>query len=460
MISFEAGSVIAGKYRLDRALARGGMGAVWVARHLQLGVDVAIKFMAPELASSADLKNRFDREARSSAQMRSANVVQIHDYGLEDQTPYMVMELLEGEDLEARLRREGRLTPAATQIVVEQVCRALRRAHELGLVHRDLKPGNIFLARQGDDQIVKVLDFGIAKTTGLGALGSATGTGTLLGSPHYMSPEQVRSSAQVDPRSDLWSLGVVIFRCLTGELPFPGDEMGDVLVEVCTAPIPAPSSLVPALGPAVDHFIGRALTRDLEQRFQSARELGEAFEAVARGSGAQPAAALPAAAPPPQIHTEVRGLGLDLDPAPPVVFATIAAPGSPTIAARPVEIGTLAPATNSAALAPGKPGGARVAVIVGLGAAGLVLAVLALLLTRAPAVTAAAPLEPAPSPAASLSAEAQAAGKGTSPVPEPVAATPSAAPSASASAPSSRRAPAPAVPGKRTKKSDDPLREM
>src|SRR5262245_3362193 len=225
MSSLEQGTIVAGRYRLERALAQGGMGSVWVARHLQLDVDVAIKFMTPQFAASADARARFEREAKASAQLKLANAVQVHDYGVEDGSPFLVMELLDGEDLESRLGRERRLTPAATLAVLESVCRALRRAHEVGLVHRDLKPGNIFLARQAGEEVVKVLDFGIAKDTQAAFGAAATRTGAILGSPHYMSPEQVRSSNRVDHRSDLWALGVIAFRCLTGHLPFPGDEV-------------------------------------------------------------------------------------------------------------------------------------------------------------------------------------------------------------------------------------------
>jgi serine/threonine-protein kinase len=196
------------------------------------------------------------------------------------------MELLAGEDLEARLAREGRLAPAAMLELLGQVVKALGHAHQVGLVHRDLKPANIFLAQQGGELIVKLLDFGIAKDMGLGLAGNATRTGTLLGSPRYMSPEQVRRSKQIDHRSDLWSLGVILFECLTGRPPFPGQEIGDLLVEICTADIPVASQIAPGLGAELDRFFARALERPPELRFQSAQELAAAFAAAVASSGA------------------------------------------------------------------------------------------------------------------------------------------------------------------------------
>ncbi|WP_437754509.1 serine/threonine-protein kinase [Sorangium sp. So ce1389] len=276
MLSLEAGSVVGGKYRLERPLAGGAMGFLWVARHLQLDVEVAIKFMMPQHADSPVARARFEREAKASAQLRTPNVVHVYDYGLEGDTPYLAMELLEGEDLAAYLKRCGRLPPAETLGIISQVCKALRRAHEVGLIHRDLKPANIFLARQGEE-IVKILDFGVAKSTGTGLVADATKTGTLIGSPHYMSPEQVRRSKTIDYRSDLWSLGVIIFQCITGQLPFPGEELGDVLVEICTGDIPVPSQLAPDLWPELDQFLERALKREPAERFQSASELARAF---------------------------------------------------------------------------------------------------------------------------------------------------------------------------------------
>ncbi|WP_437732488.1 protein kinase domain-containing protein [Sorangium sp. So ce1335] len=288
MFEVAPGITIAGRYRVERALAQGAMGSVWVGRHLLLDVDIAIKFMAPQFATSAELRTRFEREARAAAMLKSAHAVQVYDYGIEQDTPYIVMELLEGEDLSARLARERRLGLPAMLGILDQVGRALRRAHELGLVHRDLKPGNIFLSLQDGEQVAKVVDFGVAKAVDVAASVQTTRPGALLGSPSYMSPEQVRSSSRVDHRSDLWSLGVIAFECLTGQLPFPGQDLGDVLVEICTAPIPLASQLAPGLGPEVDAFFARALERDPARRFQSATELVEAFAALpgAREPGA------------------------------------------------------------------------------------------------------------------------------------------------------------------------------
>ncbi len=295
MISLAEGSVIAGRYRLERMLARGGMGAIWVARHLQLDAGVAIKLMASEYAASSTARARFEREARAAAQLKIPNVVHVHDYGIEGDTPFLVMELLDGEDLETRLAREGRLSMAATLSIVTQVCKALRRAHEMGIIHRDLKPANLFLSRQDDDELVKVLDFGIAKAPGMLLAGKETKTGTLVGSPYYMSPEQVRRSKSLDWRSDLWSVGVIAYRCLTGRLPFPGEEIGEVFVAICTEDAPLASSLAPEVGPEVDRFFSRALMRDPEHRFQNASALAEALGAAVSSPGARTGAPAPLA---------------------------------------------------------------------------------------------------------------------------------------------------------------------
>jgi serine/threonine-protein kinase len=274
------GLLVADKYRLERLLAKGGMGSVWAAIHEKLDARVAVKFMDPNLAFSEDMKARFQREAIAAAQLRSPHVVQVLDYGIELGSPYIVMELLEGEDLRARLKRRGSLSLREASTIVVQTSKALRLAASAGLVHRDLKPGNIFLAESGDDEVVKILDFGVAKA--MHTVGESTSAGLLLGSPHYMSPEQARGMP-LDHRSDLFSMAVILFEMITSRRPFPGSEVGDVIVRICTEPVPKMSQVGRGLPEELDAFFERAMARDREQRFQSARAMAEEFAAIVGG---------------------------------------------------------------------------------------------------------------------------------------------------------------------------------
>jgi serine/threonine protein kinase len=275
--------MVAGKYEIVRLIGRGGMGSVWEGRHASLGTRVAVKFIDQEYVGSPEAQSRFATEARAAATIQSKHAIQIFDHGVtEDGRPYIVMELLVGEPLDKRVERFGRISLPDTARVLGQVARALQRAHDAGIIHRDLKPENIFLVRSpdDDDEIAKVLDFGIAKIKGppsdLG-LTSSTKTGAVLGTPYYMSPEQARGLRTIDHRSDLWSLGIIAYKCVTGVLPFDGESVGDLLVKICTAPPPTPSMTMPGLPKAFDAWFFRVLERDPSQRYATASELGEAL---------------------------------------------------------------------------------------------------------------------------------------------------------------------------------------
>ncbi|HEY3668934.1 MAG TPA: protein kinase [Polyangiaceae bacterium] len=293
-------SIIAGKYRLLRKLGQGAMGAVWQAEHLTLKSQVAVKFIQVDTALHAEALPRFLREAQAAASLRSPHVVQILDHGVDDGVPYIAMELLEGETLAARLERVGHLEAVEMSRIMTQVGRAIARAHEAGIIHRDLKPDNVFMVRNDDEELVKVLDFGIAKSGGAESLDAPvaadTRTGAVMGTPYYMSPEQTQGAKGADARSDIWSLGVVAFECLVGRRPFEAETLGGLLLAICTKPMPVPSEL--AVVPAgFDAWFARACARDVKERFASAKEAIQNLRSVCEGStaGANPASLWPVA---------------------------------------------------------------------------------------------------------------------------------------------------------------------
>jgi serine/threonine-protein kinase len=279
--------VLAGRYRLSDKLGQGGMGSVWRAEHLTLKSQVAVKLMEPSVADSLEALARFEREALSVAELRSTHIVQIIDYGIDEGTPYIVMELLLGENLGALIRRQGRLDLHDTTHILLQVARALAVAHGRGVIHRDLKPDNIFISNEGGERLVKVLDFGVAKRVDALAASTApkTHTGLLLGTPYYMSPEQALGEPGLDARSDIWSLGIIAYECLTGRLPFEKGTLGALLQAICNER-PASPSTVAEVPFGFDEWFARATARNKLERFATATEAVTSLAEVSNGAGA------------------------------------------------------------------------------------------------------------------------------------------------------------------------------
>jgi eukaryotic-like serine/threonine-protein kinase len=271
------GSILAGKYEVERILGAGGMGVVLAARHMQLGQRVALKFMRGLAAQDPGAVERFLREARAAVSLTSEHVARVLDVGtLESGAPYMVMEYLAGVDLAAVLRRGGPLSVERAVDAVIQACEAIAEAHARGIVHRDLKPANLFMTERAEGSaLVKVLDFGISKPAPLSERQEErlTVSGMVMGSPGYMSPEQVRSSKDVDARSDIWSLGVILYELLTGVSPFQGETIGDTFARITSEPPPRIQSLRRDIPDALSETIARCLERKLTARLQSVGEL-------------------------------------------------------------------------------------------------------------------------------------------------------------------------------------------
>ncbi len=284
-MNLEPGVHVTPNVKLVRPLGEGGMGAVWVAEHLALGTEVAVKFLQGDYAKDPAARARFSQEAAAASQVKSSHVVKIYDYGITDaDVPFIVMEMLEGTDLAGRIAAERKLAPAEVVTVVAQLCKALQRAHEGNVIHRDVKPENVFLTQEGGDTFVKLLDFGIAKSSAVKALSASSRRSTLagesLGTPYYMSPEQFKSAKSIDLRSDLWSVGVLTYEALTGELPFVADTVGALAIVVNEADATPPSKLDPSLPPAFDAWFAKACARDPNDRFASARDLADALRAA------------------------------------------------------------------------------------------------------------------------------------------------------------------------------------
>jgi serine/threonine protein kinase len=281
IMTMEGASI--GSYRIVRKLGEGGMGTVWLAEHSLLGRRAAIKVLLPEFTTNEQIVQRFFNEARAVTAIADPGIVQVFDFGNANGSAYIVMELLEGEAMDVRLRRIGRFAPADAVRLMAQIATSLGAAHAKNVIHRDLKPENIFIV--GDPAVTggertKILDFGIAKLAGNEIDKFKTRTGVVMGTPVFMSPEQCRGAATIDGRSDIYTLGCVLFTMLCGRPPFESEGTGDLIImHVRDAP-PVPSTFVPGLVPEMDALMARCLEKDPNNRFQTTAELVQGLAAV------------------------------------------------------------------------------------------------------------------------------------------------------------------------------------
>jgi len=335
------GQIVGGKWKIVAPIGRGGMGAVFEGQNISIGKKVALKFIDAEFARQPEIASRFQREAEAASLVESAHIVHIFDSGAtESGIPYIVMELLRGEDLRARLRRMGRLPKEEAVHIVAQTLRGLYRAHEAGIVHRDLKPDNIFLVDRDDDPLfAKIVDFGISKMMrrpGDATTSTLTRQGVVLGTPFYMSPEQAQALPNLDVRTDLWSIGAILYECLAGRPPHLGDAYEQIIVSICTTDAPPLRSIDPSIPEALAAIVHRALARNVNQRFQTAKEMLDAL--VATGIGPQPfASATPRIASPGPVATQGApdGAGTEVAGGRTRVSWTTGEPKSPVLATVP-----------------------------------------------------------------------------------------------------------------------------
>jgi eukaryotic-like serine/threonine-protein kinase len=281
-----SGSIVAARFRLEKLLGEGGMGAVWSARHVVTKRAVAIKFLKPP--ASLDLVQRFMREAQAANAVRHPNVVVVHDFfELESGLPAMVMDLFDGDTLASQLERRSIVPLRELARIMLSVVSALSAIHAAGIVHRDLKPENVFLAQLPDGRVEPmVLDFGICKLdaseAALGQSDISTTAGRIIGSPCYMAPEQVRGAADIDARTDIWSLGVMLYECVTGVRPFDGDSMALVVARITAGPLRPVEELAPQLPPQLASVINRMLRRDRGERLSDLSQLAAALSPLAK----------------------------------------------------------------------------------------------------------------------------------------------------------------------------------
>jgi serine/threonine protein kinase len=280
--AFAFGTVLGGKFSITRAIGRGGMGTVYEGQQLSLRRRVAIKTLNPELARNNDLRARFVREGELAARIRHPNVIEVIDVGEHEGTPFLVLEFLEGEDLGQRLGRLGRLSTNECADLLLPVCAAIASAHEMGVVHRDLKPENIFLLTPARGPVIpKVVDFGISKlvdgATKTPSSAKLTAEGAIIGTPLYLAPEVTGGAKQLDAKSDQYTLGVILYECITGQRPFNATNLAELVGEILSGRCERPSALVEGLDPAFEALVVRAMSLDKSKRFGSMWALGRAL---------------------------------------------------------------------------------------------------------------------------------------------------------------------------------------